>query len=216
MALILAIILLAYTYVNSVDQSDLIHVPHIEDPVIVKNVTLYGSDGSEEQVDLPVKRSPNHVFRYKFTVQPDIHGMQQCVNVNVSYISFVISHDGEQLYTNPVTEGFDLPSNGNSFNIIELPAELIGEELEIEFRSNLSSDRLLKIPHVLIGTKTQIIGYYLNLDLFKILAAVALFITAILIGKSRFSEKAVSLLILLSSIPRKFCPAVSDVLPNKL
>ncbi len=180
--LILAFIMLVITFLNSKDQRNDIYVPQIAEPVTITNVTLKGSDGSVENVQLPIKRDASHSYAYSFVVEENSQGMQQCVNVNVYYASFIIRHKDEIIFQKIVPKDAFLPSMAASFSIIEVPDRLIGKELEIEFTSNLSNNRAIMIPEILIGTKSKIRKYYFSKDLFNILAAIALFITALFIA----------------------------------
>ncbi len=181
-ALVLAAILLLITFIKSTNQSAHLYSPKIAEPMEISKVDLKGSDGSVESVKLPVKRDSRYSYSYNFVVEKDINEMEQCVNVNVYYTSFIIRYKGEVIYEKSISKNPIVPSMAASFNVIDIPNRLIGKELEIEFVSNLPNSRALKIPKILIGTKTQIKKHYFYKELFSILAGIALFITAIFIS----------------------------------
>ncbi len=180
--LLLAFTLLVTTYLNSKDQRDYIYVPQIADPVAISNVILKSSDGTVEKVKLPVKKDADYTYAYNFVVEENSLGMQQYVNVNVNYTSFIIRHKDEIIYQKLVPKDAILPSMASSSSVIEIPNRLIGKQLEIEFISNLSNTRPLIVPQILVGTKSTIRKHHFYKDIYNMLAAAALFITAIFIA----------------------------------
>ncbi len=181
-ALMLSIALLVFTFNISIDQTENVYSPQIARPTLIKNVTLTSSSGTVENVELPVKRDPSQSYSYSFVVEKDINDMQQCINVNVSYTSFFIRHKGEVIFARTVSADSVVASMGASFDIIEVPNKYLGEELEIEFISNLGKNRDYIIPEILIGAKGAIRKYHFYNDLVKLIASVSLFITALFIA----------------------------------
>ncbi len=181
-ALFLTCALLVNTFVHSIDQSEYIYSPKNSAPVLIKNVALRASDGTVERVELPVKRPSDNTYAYNFVIDEDVNGMQQCINVNVNYTSYYIRCDDEIVYSSTVPDDYIVPSMAASFDIIEIANKYLGKELEIEFISNLKSDRPLIIPELLIGTKNAVRKHFFYKGLFKLIASVALFITAFFIA----------------------------------
>ncbi|PID80130.1 MAG: hypothetical protein CSB19_00990 [Clostridiales bacterium] len=180
--LCLSIALLVNTFIFSVDQAEFIYAPKNAAPVMIKNVTLRASNGASEQVELPVKRPSDNAYSYSFVVAKDATGMQQCVNVVADYTSYYIRYKDEIIYSSSTPRDSVVSSVPTAFDIIEIPNKFLGKELQIEFISNLKSDRPLRVPELLIGTKSGIRKYYFYMGLPKILASIALFITAIFIA----------------------------------
>ncbi len=178
-ALCLAVFLIVFTFINSEDQSEYGYYPQMVGSTLIKDVSLRASDGSVEDVELPVKRNPKNSYAYSFVVEADPDGIKQCINVNSSYVSFFIKHEDEIIYSSPIESSNIVPSMATSFNIIELPNKYLGKKIDIEFISNLDSDRKLKVPPVLIGSKTMIRSYHYYNDLFIVISAVTLFVTSI-------------------------------------
>ncbi len=158
--LILAMLLISKVLITSTNQKEYINEPRIDKAVSIDEVNLIGSDGSNEKVKLPLRKSSENSYYYKFVVPKNSTGMQQFVNVNSMYASFVIRHENEVIYEK----------------------KYIGKELEIEFRSTLKNGYELMIPAILIGTISEIKSHFFFVDLFKIIAGIILFITAIFIA----------------------------------
>ncbi len=179
LAIVLSALLLIFTFIKSDNQLDNIYYPNKVNPTLIKDVTLKSSDGKVEEVELPVKRSSDNSYSYKFTIDKDPNNLKQCINVIISYTFFRIKHGDEIIYESPIDSGGMVPSMATTFNIIEVPNKFLGKELEIEFVSNLDSDRGIMIPQIYVGTKNAITVYHYYNDMFKLTSAAILFITSI-------------------------------------
>ncbi len=164
-----------YYYNHSTNQKELIISPKLEKPTIVKNVDLYSSDSSVENVDLPVKRNSKNSYHYTFKVKNQANGDAVYINVNSFYSSFYIFCDEELVYKNLCIDGVE----GGSFDLIKLDEKYFDKELKIEFKSNLNSDRDIKVPFIMIGSKISIISYYIDESFTKIYYSLFLLITAV-------------------------------------
>ncbi len=181
-ALLLALTLLGVVFIKSEDQLDYIYTPHMVKESAIKHVMLTGSDGSTELVDLPVVRDSKYSYTFSFEVDNDVNDMQQYVNVITHYTSFVLKHKGEVIFQAMPQKNAIVKSMALSYNTIKIPKRLLGKRLDIEFSSNVPENKKFQIPQLLVGTESQLRKHYFYKDLFKILAAVALFITAIFIS----------------------------------
>ncbi len=149
--------------------------PHLQDSTIIKNVNLYSSDGVVEKVTLPIKKDSDKSYSYKFKVEKQSDVDSQYINVNNFYSSFYIYCDGTLIYKNLCEEGIE----GGSFDLITIKDEYFNKQLKIEFRSNLDSDRDIKIPPIMIGSKISIIDYFIDESFTKTYSSGFLFVTAI-------------------------------------
>ncbi len=181
-AQVIALILLVNTFIKSENQKNHIYAPSISEEVFVKNVTLKSSNGTVEDVVLPVSRDSGYSYSYNFVVERDSNDMQQYVNVIGKFSSFILRYKDEIIFHNRPSENAVVSSMAVSNNTVRIPHRLIGKSLEIEFFSNIPHNMPLMIPHILIGTKNQIRKHYFYKDLYKMMAAVALFITALFIS----------------------------------
>ncbi len=180
-ALILGIILLTITFINSTNQSSKIYYPEIEKPIKILNVALKGSDGSIEEVSLPVRKDNMYSYSYDFIVHSDKNHMRQCVNVHSHFSSFIIRHSDEIIYKSQASDNASHSSMAFFFDIINIPDKYLDKKLTIEFTSLLPKDNNLSIPSILIGTKNGIRKHFFYSELFTSLSSVALLITAIFI-----------------------------------
>ncbi len=180
-ALILSVALLTKTIVSENNCED-VSSPKLCELHTIDKVKLISSDGNVENVKLPIKKDSHHSYTYDFIVKEDVHYTEQCINVNIYYATFIIRHGDEIIYEQESLDDMELSHMKASFNIIDVPKNLIGEKLEIEFKSSVSNIGNIMIPSILIGTRNQILSYYFYKDLINILSAIILFITAIFIS----------------------------------
>ncbi len=181
-ALILAITLLIITFIHSKDQSPYIYSPKMNKPIIINNVFLKSSDGSKAKVTLPVKKYSNHSYSYDFIVKKDINGMQQKLNVNVYYTSFVIKFNDEIIFEKSANKNSIIKSGGSSFNMITIPDKYLDKKLTIEFTSNLPKLKKIIIPEIMIGSENIIRKAHFYKNLSNIFIGFSTFITAIFIS----------------------------------
>ncbi len=181
-ALILSVILLAKAATVGINENDGLSAPKICELHTVDKVQLTSSDGTIEDVLLPIYKSSNYLYSYKFMVPKDIHSIEQSVAVNPYYSSFVIRYDNEIIYEQKPLDTMLSSSITPLVNIISIPNRLVGKQLEIEFKYTLSDDKKLWIPSLLIGTKNQILAHYFQEEWIKIISALVLFTTAVLVS----------------------------------
>ncbi len=149
--------------------------PYLEKPMIIEHVDLYSSNGSVEKVSLPIKKDSTRSYFYTFKIKGQLDGNAQYINVNNFYSSFFIYCEEKLIYENLCEEGVE----GGSFDLIKVDDQYFDKELKIEFKSNLDSNRDIKIPFIMTGSKIAIISYYIDESFTKTYSFGFLFITAI-------------------------------------
>lgn len=177
---------------------------------VSEGVTVKISDGSSVKVDLPKRFDSDHSYSYDFVVKPSADRDNMYIFIKGTYLNFKVMSEGNVFYQ---YDPFNAPvqkSGGNFLRFIRVPEECLGKTLTIEFVPTCHSRYGIKVPGLLLGTRSDLMmyHYYRDFDVFVIsvslfvfgIEALLLFLILLLLRRSHFRSLLFSLFALSISI----------------
>ncbi len=132
---------------------------------VANNIMVKCSNGNQSNVNLPKKFNSNHSYSYDFKV-PKQNGEEKLyIYVNASYLTFKIFSKQECIYQSKANDTKIVKSGGYISRFIQIPEQYSGENLTIEFKSNVNSNFGINIPSIIIGSQSALLMHLYNKNL---------------------------------------------------
>ncbi len=178
---LLMTLFLVYTYLNTPNRKNEIFHPTATPVKEITGITLKTKEANtaDKSISLPVKLDPSQDYTFHFQVPRGEE--QQYLAISLHYALISVLCEDKVFYTNSGTDPLFSDRIPIVENLIPIPSEYLDKELTLKCRSSIDSQRKIKIPTILVGSKHGIIEHYIKSDSRSIFSAIFLIILSILL-----------------------------------